>query len=430
MRAKFWIGIITVVISMIIIKYYITEYEGQIDVKEDIEIRVLIKNNNFESIYHEEPVIISEGAFLVKSKDGEKVIEPGQEYVMTEEEEVELLSSDNKGFIIQDLKRNQEQPLYEGSLKLIRTSEGVVIINQILLEEYLPKVLSSEMSSAFPDEALKAQAVSARTYALKKIEDNENAYYGADLDDSVSYQVYNNVQESLETRKAVESTKGIVLIDVTENGNENKKEKLSEVYYYSTSCGVTSEDIFESEEAFRHFILSVRDSDKEKEEAWYRWKAEITLEQIEQNLSVMGYEFEGRLKSIEAKKRSKNGQVQQLELLFTDGNMEQIKGEYYIRKALDTSEGKLVLQDGKYCDTLGMLPSGWFVLDKMTEQGEVEEESAAEEIVTGYRIFGGGYGHGNGLSQNGARIMAEQGMTYKEILSFYYPDSRTTVFEK
>lgn len=415
MKVKLWIVIITAIISMVIIKNYTRYEEEKPGINEEIEISVLIKSNNFESIYHKDPVITSEEDYFVKSTSGEKIMRAGEEYKMTDEEEVELFSREEKGFVICGLQRNQENPVYEGKLKLIRTLDGVVIINQLLLEEYLPKVLSSEMSSAFPEEALKAQAVSARTYAMKKIQDNENAYYGADVDDSVSYQVYNNMQESEETRKAVERTKGIVLLDAIYNESETQKQKLSEVYYYSTSCGVTSEDVFYTEEKFRQFIQSVRERDMEKEEAWYRWKAEISLEQIEKNLSKLGYEFGSHLKSIAVIKRAGNGQVQQLELLFADGNKEQISGEYYIRKVLDPSAGKLLLQDGRFCDTLGMLPSGWFVLD---------------DLENGYTITGGGYGHGNGLSQNGARIMAEQGLDYKEILDYYYPNSAAVVLEK
>lgn len=454
MKYKIWIWAITAVASLVIIKYYVTDFEGngwstaerlneseeimiekveeekqegiengetEVKTAGDTMVRVLIKTNDFDSIFHEKLSIGCEGDFLVKKGNYHKVFSAGENYQFTGEEPTVVTSLDDEGLIICDLKRNQEQPIYEGSLELTPTENGIVIINQLPLEEYLPKVLSSEMPSAFPMEALKAQAISARTYAMKKIEENKNTYFGADLDDSVSYQVYNNVQDSPETRKAVEETRGVVLMDSSEEGD------LSEVYYYSTSCGITPEDSFETEEAFREFITSVRNSDLEKEESWYRWQTEITLDQIGENLSQMGYEVSGVPRNVAVILRSPNGRAEQLKIDFPNGKTEIIEGEYYIRKALAPGDGSLVLQDGSVCDGLGMLPSGWFVMERKDEMTELTAGKGDLDEVAGISygklvIFGGGYGHGNGLSQNGARLMAEQGMDYQQILNFYYPD--------
>lgn len=416
------------------------------------QIRVLIKTDSFESIFHQDPCVTSQGAFEVKEGKESKVFAGGEEYRFSGEDAVCIIPLEEEGLIICGLKRSQEQPVYEGNLELKQTENGVVVINQIPLEEYLPKVLSSEMSSAFPMEALKAQAICARTYAMKKMEENDNGYYGADLDDSVSYQVYNNRKEGPEIRRAVEETWGMVLKEET-----GEKLELADIYYYSTSCGVTGEDVFTSEEDFQEFITSTRSSDLEKNECWYRWQAELTSHQIQKNLIKMGYETAKAPQRIEVVGRKANGQAEQLEIDFFDGTREIIEGEYDIRRALAPADGKLILQDSSTCDGLGMLPSGWFVADQVsnrigTDEEPAEDKEAGEEpvedkdtggdgehtgdqkdteektVVTGkaseqkfFRITGGGYGHGNGLSQNGARLMAEKGMDYREILNFYYP---------
>lgn len=468
MKYKIWIWAITAVISIVIIKYYLVDYaeSGQSAAKNldtnkekmteheketenseseaaeadtieetdniinDTMIRVLIKNDNFEGVFHEHPCISCNGSFQVKTENNHEVFLEGEIYQMEGEELAIVAPLEEEGLIICDLERNQEQPVFEGSLELNATKKGIVIINQLPLEKYLPKVLSSEMSSAFPMEALKAQAICARTYAMKKIEENENAYYGADLDDSVSYQVYNNMEDSPETRKAVEETRGMVLLDSSEDNG------LAEVYYYSTSCGVTSEDSFKTEGEFRNFIISVRSSDMEKNECWYRWRTDITLEQIGENLIEMGYQGLDVPETIDVVQRKPNGQAEQLKIDFSGGKTEIIEGEYNIRKALAPVDGSLILQDGSICDGLEMLPSGWFVMEweenaEQTMEDATEQtteqtagETNSDERAGGggkLRILGGGYGHGNGLAQNGARLMAEQGMDYQQILNFYYP---------
>ncbi len=102
------------------------------------------------------------------------------------------------------------------------------MVNELLLEEYLYAVVPSEMPASYPLEALKAQAVCARTYAYARILHAGLPEYGAHVDDSTSYQVYNNILENAQTTKAVRETKGELLY---------YGEELADTYYYSTSCG-------------------------------------------------------------------------------------------------------------------------------------------------------------------------------------------------
>ena len=89
------------------------------------------------------------------------------------------------------------------------------------------------MPSSYPLEALKAQAVCARTYAWKQIKEKKLEAYGADVDDSVNYQVYNNIGREANATQAVKETKGRIL---------SQRGEPIEAYYFSTSAGMTSTD--------------------------------------------------------------------------------------------------------------------------------------------------------------------------------------------
>ena len=84
--------------------------------------------------------------------------------------------------------------------------------------------------------------------------------------------------------------------------------------------------------------------------------------------------------------------------------------EYDIRMVLCNGLADAVRQDGSTYFCKNLLPSGFIEIDCMTE----------DEVITGYHITGGGFGHGNGMSQNGAKHMAMEGCTAQEILRFYY----------
>lgn len=113
---------------------------------------------------------------------------------------------------------------------------------------------------------------------------------------------------------------------------------------------------------------------------------------------------------MEVTERRPDGAAQVLQVKLTDGAQKTIEGEYEIRRYLAQFEPVVTLQNGEEKEGLTLLPSAFLIL-----QPQYEEES-----LTGYTVLGGGYGHGNGMSQNGAKQMALQGMTFEEILKAYY----------
>ena len=131
------------------------------------------------------------------------------------------------------MEKSYGNPEYRGTLEVALQDEGLLLINDVLIEEYLYAVVPSEMPNRFGVEALKVQAVCARSYAYRQLLNNSYSRYGAHVDDSVNYQVYNNVQEKEEATEAVRETYGEV---ASYDGNPIT------TYYYSTSCGHTSDN--------------------------------------------------------------------------------------------------------------------------------------------------------------------------------------------
>lgn len=119
---------------------------------------------------------------------------------------------------------------YKGSIELRRYPEGYVIVNELPIEEYLCAVVPSEMPAAYEVEALKAQAVCARSYAYIQLERGDYAAFGAHVDDSTNYQVYNKKEGDEKTSAAVLDTAGKVI---------HYQGKIAEAYYFSTSSGIT-----------------------------------------------------------------------------------------------------------------------------------------------------------------------------------------------
>ena len=111
------------------------------------------------------------------------------------------------------------------------TPQGLVLVNELPVEEYLYGVVPSEMPSSYPLEALKAQTVSARTYAFYQKQSYAYPEWKAHVDDSTAYQVYQNISEQDAVNQAVDETKGLVM---------TCNDDLIESFYYSTSWGFSS----------------------------------------------------------------------------------------------------------------------------------------------------------------------------------------------
>lgn len=437
----------------------IIENPGSIQEKAK-PIRVLLKTDGFQGIYHDHVQLRSKtGISAISSDSGEEIPLSGPEEVLDLGERMkcgEVLriapgalsrESGTPAITLCGVKRDYGQPSYEGILEIQRSEQGFKIINEVDLEIYLKYVVPSEMPASYPEESLKAQAVCARTYAAKQMEEGRMKEYGADVDDSVEFQVYNNLSPQAVSTKAVQDTEGLVI----RNHGE-----LIQSYFFSTSCGRTSTDEVwgsadpadylrsisvsgsggkensqlqscstyqdpgekSGEEVFREFLETGGMDDYEREEAWYRWKTEIPLRVLEKRAKQI-FPHIGKLKNIEVEKRAAGGNAVVL-LLEGEKSQEKIYSEYEIRRFLSPEGMELVCQNGAVNTEMKLLPSACMMIDPVFSR----------EGLTGFQIHGGGYGHGVGMSQNGAKCMAQQGMRMEEIIGTFFSNVTIEPYSK
>lgn len=312
-------------------------------------------------------------------------------------ESVDYEEREDGTYQVFSINRDNGHPIYGGNLEVQETDKGYLLINEIPVEEYLKSVVPSEMPAGYEMEALKAQAVCARTYAYRQIEEQALAEYGADVDDSVSFQVYNNQNIDERTARAVEETAGEIM---TYDG------KPITAYFFSTSAGTTSTDEV-WEEPSAPCLKSVA-SDFEADVPWYRWNVTFSQEQLMGLLEKAGYSL-GRIKEISVVRRSQGGAAVACDFIG-EKDAVQIENELTIRSILSPEGISIQRQDGSAVSDFSLLPSAYFQCEPVYEGEE----------VSGFTFSGGGYGHGVGMSQNGANGMAGQGYTYTDILNYYY----------
>ena len=277
----------------------------------------------------------------------------------------------------------------------------MAVINELPLEQYLCKVVPSEMPSSYEMEALKAQAVCARSYAARQMENYAYPEYEAHVNDSTEFQVYNNSYTAESSSQAVAETAGEVV---------RYQENIAVTYYYSTSCGRTTnmEAWGSAPSDGNAYLQSVQvcgnEGDYEKDLPWYHWRAEIGAETLAGLIGGYANKSLGTLENVEVTKRGPGDVALELTAAGTE-NTVIVETENKIRTALGGAGYTITKNDGSVVDSQRLLPSAFFTI---TKQGDT------------YIIEGGGYGHGIGMSQNGANEMAENGKTYKEILGLFY----------
>lgn len=330
----------------------------------------------------------------------------------------------------EQVRSEMEAEGYRGKLifqRAVEESNGFVVINELPLEEYLYGVVPSEMPSSYPMEALKAQAICARTYAVMHMMNPAYPDYEAHVNDTTSFQVYHNIDEQETTNRAVNETAGMLLF--REDG-----ENLAETFYYSTSCGETCEASTNIE--FKEYITKSYSSDVESGESWYRWTCSVKdidekemLKRIQARYKVNSSKILtmtgtdtfksqpiselGTIKELFVSKRGEGGVGEEL-IIKTNKNTYKIVGEYNIRYVLNDPDALITKQDGSNTTMKTLLPSAFISLEAVK----------AKDVVVGYQVIGGGYGHGVGMSQNGAKGMANLGYSAEEILTYFFPGTQ------
>ena len=300
---------------------------------------------------------------------------------------------------------------YRGKLQILHNARQntLVPVNIVNMEEYLQGVISSEMPTKFPMDALRAQAVLARTYALKHL--GKHRAYGYDVCDTQNCQVYGGVSaESERGNAAVESTMGETL---------NYQNKPIESVF-SANCGGITQSAKEAgwnETPYLNPVSDYKDFDfnhlqpyhfkellqyphdaysrydKNVSMAAYRWTRVVDEEELRAVIKKQKKDI-GKITALIPLRRGRSGYVSRLLVKGTKGTVT-LNKENVIRNNL----------------SLGMLRSSYFIVEPHYENRELKY----------FVFYGGGWGHGVGFCQTGAAGRADAGQDYKTILHHYFP---------
>ncbi len=321
--------------------------------------------------------------------------------------------------------------LFRGDLEVRRfAGSDMTLINILSIEQYLYGVVPAEIGSSANPEALKAQAVAARTYTLNSID--KHSKYGFDVCTTTACQVYKGYDsEYASTNKAVDDTAGK---KVTYNG------KLAQIFYFSSSGGVT-EDVKNVWGSSIPYLVSVEDKYESGKTYNYNWQIIKSTESIFNTMKTRGYDL-GDILSISITKTAPSGRVTEL----------------VVRGSKNQRVYKL---DG--CRTVFSLESQWFTISTDADVSVMKMDSNVEKTQLGgakvmtasgiktlpsangsnitvlgaggqkknipimaekYIFTGKGWGHAVGMSQDGAMGMAKAGFKYDEIITHYLPGTK------
>ncbi|MGD1856197.1 MAG: SpoIID/LytB domain-containing protein [Leptolyngbyaceae cyanobacterium] len=259
---------------------------------------------------------------------------------------------------------------YRGRVQLIPGEGGVMAINHVDIDDYLYGVVGSEMPTSWPQEALRSQAVAARSYALYHHSKASGQTF--DLNSTTASQVYKGLQgEAPSTKSAVDATRGKVL---THSG------RVIEAVFHSSSGGHTenSEHVWSTAVPY---LKGVPDFDQNA--PVYSWRAQFSLSEVGERIG-----YPGTIQAVEVLSRTPQGRANRMLIIGDAGNLT-VTG--------NTFRQRLGLRSTKFDLAVG--PSG-------------------------ISVAGNGFGHGIGMSQWGARGMAERGLAHDEILTHFYNGTR------
>mgnify|MGYP000360340833 FL=1 len=348
---------------------------------------------------------------------------------------------------------------YRGCLRFAVNGTVMTAVNVVDLEEYLYGVIPAEMPASYGEEALKAQTLAARTYAMTKL--NAHKSSGYELCDTINCQVYKGYSgENSKTNAIVDETEGEI---ICYNGTPIEA-------VFSASTGGYTEN---SENVWNSVVPYLRAVPEVGEYGNNTWTKTLTLSQLDSLLSAKGENI-GSAQDIVITKISTGGRVQEMKIVGTSGSVTLTKENIrtYFSGACGSLPSKMFTINGKGGDpssgsrsvqrqatkssstgsltssaaangitaktegTLSAMNGKNLKLDGLSVSDDTNSNQNTPVISTGdYQIYdvnistvgngtfvfeGSGNGHGVGLSQNGAQDMAQQGYSYEEIIKHYY----------
>ena len=295
---------------------------------------------------------------------------------------------------------------YAGELRVSLNDQNLQVINYLKLEKYLKSVVGSEMPKEFPLAALQAQAIAARTYALKLL--GKNKLF--DVHSTQASQVYLGLEaETPKINKAVRSTNSLALFH---------QNKLIDAVFHSSSGGRTEN----SGQVWRYqlpYLRSVIDYDQKSTK--YKWSNKFTSAELDQLFSDLG-----GLKSIQVTKKSKSDRVLNIRLEGPFGN-KNISGKRF-RDKLQLLSTKFDVslkfnqkdKDNELKKIRHSEPKPYLNFYNKIRENKAPLPLPAIPADYSLVVKGFGAGHGVGMSQWGAKAMAEKGSGFRSILKHYY----------
>jgi stage II sporulation protein D len=340
-------------------------------VKGKEEIRLTIRGQ-YEIIDPVGQQVLSEGRYL---RDQEISVDQGGfvwDGRQTNLEHIRILPQKDVAISFDGIKKRYRDII---DLKA-QSDDRMLVVNIIALEKYVKGVLYHEVSHRWPLEALKAQAVAARTYALYQTKVNSQRDY--DVTSDIYSQVYGGKSaERYRTNLAVNRTKDEVLFF---------QDQVLPAYYHS-NCGGHTEDV---SELWDHDLppLSGVQCPFCKNQPGYRWKRNFRSKEVQDLLNRQGYAI-GLIKTVKVTERTDSGRVKKIQVTDRKGKTLYLTGKEF-RQIL----GPNLLRSNLY---------------KIRMQGFY------------FDVIGRGWGHGVGMCQWGMHTMSRKGYSYRDILYFYYP---------
>ena len=367
-------------------------------------------------------------------------------YDLKNKEKFEVRSSDKRGIWV-------DQKRYAGKLKIFISDNDILVVNVLGIEKYLTSVVGSEMPVKWPLEALKAQAIASRTYALKQ---KGNPLY--DIDSTNKNQVYTGLEAgTYKTARAVKSTRSLVLI---------YKDKLINSLFHSSSAGMTenSQDVWKNKYPY---LSSVKDFDKNNPKL--RWSRKFSKSHLQKlfpkiggikEIEILNVTSTGRVKNVrihgnfgtdeisgvDIRKRM-NLQSTLVRFKFIEENSTKSTNKNLKLLSTDSLENGPLTHIVRVGDTLIVIADQYDVSVEdivalnniqnsslinigqrlLVPRNSLNSSSSSEKILV---VSGYGSGHGVGMSQWGAKYMANKGEKARDILKHFYRGVEIKPFKK
>ena len=438
-------------------------------------IRVVLGTTGYDGYVHKEVVVTGDKGFTMRQNEEERFFAPGEAFALppgADEPLARIVLTPEPGgrLVVESIRRAwpyDAAPAYRGTLEIAASDDdsGYILVNELSLEEYLYAVVPSEMPSSYGLNPSKVQAITARSYAYNQLFANRYHRYGANVDDSVACQVYNNLPETAVSVQAVDETVGQCLA---------YRGQVVSANYFSTSAGVTanSGDVwpdslthgfpgntpeylqsvlqttngadtdFADEDSLAAFFKNQQAEAHDSDFPWFRWTVTVPADALSAGINktlkaryaanpqfIKTIQADGRavsqpiesigaLQKMEVVSRGEGGNITCLRLTGS-GAAVLVYTEYNIRLllapvGLGGEDIFITRKDGSTVANYALLPSAFFTFDTQRH-----EDGALASIT----FHGGGNGHGVGMSQNGVKGMMDAGANVAAVLAHFYPGS-------